>query len=249
MKNLSREQLERRLDFAERALERCDRLATASRYASAIMHEVNNPLEAITNLVYLTKLQLNDQDRILENMNIVEGQLEILSRVTRQSLAFHREQTELSNLCLGDIAEAVLKLHSEKIIRHGIKIEQRIKRPSHVLGLGSEMLQVVSNLILNALDALPLTGGRLCLQVGTTSRGAFLTVSDNGSGISREIGANLFQPHFTSKTTGTGLGLWLSRRIVERYGGTLLFRSSLRLARQGTSFRVAFPHVSSLSAI
>ena len=249
MEELTRELLEKRLGLAEQALERCDRLAVASRYASAVMHEVNNPLEAITNLVYLTKQNPENLSQVVENMSVIEDQLTTLGRVTRQSLTFHREQAALGEFYLADITEAALKLHSDKMIRHGVLLDHRLRRPAKILAFGSEILQVVSNLILNALDAVPPSGGRLYVRVGATTRAVSMTLTDNGSGIPKEAASKLFQPYFTSKPTGTGLGLWLSERIVKRHGGTLRFRSSRLSLWQGTSFRLELPNAPSKTRV
>jgi signal transduction histidine kinase len=147
--------LQERLDLAERALEKSERLAVASRYAGAIMHEVNNPLEAITNLVYLTKTQKEDSAQVLDNMLVIEEQLQILGKVTRQALTFHREHTDARECDLVEIAESALKLHADKLHRHGITVDRQFRGPASANVFGSEILQVISNLVLNAVDALP----------------------------------------------------------------------------------------------
>jgi len=146
--------LEEQLARAESALERSERLAVASRFASAIMHEVNNPLEAITNLVYLTKLQKDQPEQVFENMDVIEDQLKTLARVTHQALTFHREQQTAKEIDLVAIAESALKLHSDKLIRHSIAVKRRFRGPALATVFGSEILQVVSNLILNAVEVL-----------------------------------------------------------------------------------------------
>jgi signal transduction histidine kinase len=233
--------VEERLAQAEQALERSERLAVASRYAGAIVHEVNNPLEAITNLVYLTKAQKDDPNQVYENMLIIEEQLRTLGRVTNQALTFHREQAEAKDFNLVEIAESALKLHADKLIRHGITVERRFLGPAIARVYGSEILQVVSNLILNAVEALPRGQGRLCVRVGRHSQSVHITISDNGPGIPERFAARLFEPYVTSKISGTGLGLWLSKRIVSKHRGTLRFRTSQKAHRRGTAFRISLP--------
>ncbi len=241
MDSPGQEALQKRLERAEQALERSEGFAVASRFASVIMHEVNNPLESITNLVYLTKLQRDDPDQVLENMHVIEQQLETLGRITRQALTFHRGHTEAKLFDLAEIAKSALKLHGDKILRHGVKVHFRLSGPAPAMVVGSEILQVVSNLILNALEALPLVDGEIHIRVKACTNSVHFMISDNGSGIDSHIAARLFEPYITSKPTGTGLGLWLSRRIVFKYGGTLCFRSSRHETKHGTSFRISLP--------
>lgn len=233
--------LEDRLDLAERALERSERLAVASRYASAIMHEVNNPLEAITNLVYLTKLQKDQPEQVVANMAVIEEQLATLGRVTRQALTFVREQSEAKEIDLIEIAESALKLHKDKLVRHGVDVQRRFRGPAIAKVFGSEILQVVSNLILNAVDVLDRQKGRLCVCVKSCPKCMHITVSDNGPGIPEKYASRLFEPYLTSKASGTGLGLWLSTRIINKHGGTLRFRTSRKQGQSGTTFRINLP--------
>jgi C4-dicarboxylate-specific signal transduction histidine kinase len=146
-------QLREQLNRAEQALEKSERLAIASQYASAIMHEVNNPLEAITNLVYLTKLQKAEPDQVFENMGVIEDQLKVLGKVTSQALTFHREQQTAVEVDLVGVADSALKLLSDKLMRHGVQVKRRFRGPVLATVFVSQILQAVSNLILNAVDA------------------------------------------------------------------------------------------------
>lgn len=241
MHQASQWDLKQRLSQLEHALERCERMAVASRYAGAIMHEVNNPLEAIMNLVYLTKARKNDPTVVFGNMEIVEQQLATLSKVTSQALAFHRPQDEAKDWDLAAIAESALKLHAEKIARHGITVDSRLSRPSVTRAFGTELLQVISNLILNSIDAVPHENGRISVRVKTRGHSIHITVSDNGTGIPEHVAQRPFEPFTTSKNEGTGFGLWLSKRIVMKHQGTLRFRTSRKEGRSGTSFRLSIP--------
>jgi signal transduction histidine kinase len=235
-------QLKEQLRLAERALERSERLAVASRYASAIMHEVNNPLEAITNLVYLTKIQKDQPEQVVENMDVIEDQLKTLGKVTHQALTFHREQQTAKEIDLVEIAESALKLHSDKLTRHRIEVKRRYRGPALATVFGSEILQVVSNLILNAVDVLEDGKGSICVGVKRCPQCMHVTVTDNGPGIPDSFAARLFEPYVTSKASGTGLGLWLSSRIIAKHGGTLRFRTSRAEGKTGTTFRISLPN-------
>jgi len=234
-------QLRDQLVRAEQALEKSERLAVASRYAGAIMHEVNNPLEAITNLVYLTKAQKDDPEQVLENMGVIEDQLKTLGRVTSQALTFHREQQAAKEVDLVEIAESAVKLHSDKLTRHRIEVKRRFRGPALATVFASEILQVVSNLILNAVDVLDDGKGAICIGVKRCPQSIQITVADNGPGIPDSIAARVFEPYATSKASGTGLGLWLSSRIIAKHGGTLRFRTSRAEGKTGTTFRINLP--------
>ena len=241
MEKPNEQTLRERLNQAETALERSERLAVANRYSGAIMHEVNNPLEAITNLVYLTKIHKDIPHQVLENMLVIEEQLETLGRVTSQALTFHREHSEAEEFNLVDIAESALRLHADKLTRHRIRVDRQFQGSSKATVFGSEILQVLSNLILNAVDALPRGEGRISVRVKSRGQRVDILISDNGEGIPDSLSSRLFEPYITSKISGTGLGLWLSHRIISKHRGTLRFRTSRRNGRSGTSFRISLP--------
>jgi signal transduction histidine kinase len=225
----------------EAALERCERFGLANRYVSAIIHEVNNPLEAITNLVYLTKTQKENPALVAENMETIEQQLALLSKVTSQALAFHRKELEPKEWDLVAIAESALKLHAAKIARHRATTHTKFDGHAPLRVMGTEILQVISNLILNAIDALPAEGGRIHVRVKTRGKFVHIVIADNGSGVPAHIASRVFEPYLTSKPEGTGLGLWLSRRIIAKHSGKVIFRTSNREGRQGTAFRIVLP--------
>jgi signal transduction histidine kinase len=230
-----------KLQQLEAALERCERLVLANQYASAVMHEVNNPLEAITNLVYLTKTQKDKPAIVAENMKTIEQQLALLSKVTSQVLAFNRKEVEPKEWDLVEVAESALKLHAAKIARHRAVAHKKFDRQARLRVIGTEILQVTSNLILNAIDALPQEGGHIHVRVRTHGKFVHIVVADNGTGIPLHIAPRLFEPYFTSKPHGTGLGLWLSRRLISKHGGKLTYRTSQVESRRGTAFRISLP--------
>jgi signal transduction histidine kinase len=236
----SLEDLRLKLRSAEKALEDCERSALASLFTSAIMHEVNNPLEAIVNLVYLTKQQSTDP-QVLENMAVIEQQLETLAHVTKQALTFHRKETHVKDWDLLEIVEAALRLHADKIRRHFVKVDRRFRKPTFAKVRGTEILQVISNLLLNAIDAFSKDDRHVQISVRSVGTRAYITVHDNGEGITPELRDHLFEPYRTSKPAGTGLGLWISKRIVEKHGGTIQFRTSHGKVKTGTAFRIGLP--------
>jgi signal transduction histidine kinase len=233
--------LRSRLAQAEAALQQCERLAVANRYAGAIMHEVNNPLAAITNLVFLTKLNSVDPVKVLEYMSVIEGQLANLTEVTNQVLAFHREQHSAKDFDLIGIVESALKLHQARLASGEVALVRDFRLPATASVFGSELLQVLSNLLLNSLDALPERNAQLRIRVRAVRGAVHITVSDNGTGMTPDVRKTLFQPYKTTKETGTGLGLWLSKRIVDKHNGKLRVRSSQAGGRRGTTFRLSIP--------
>jgi signal transduction histidine kinase len=235
------EELRKRLQYAEAALQRCEKLSVASRYAGAIMHEVNNPLAAITNLVFLTTTEPNTSQKVEEYLALVEVQLKTLAAVTQQVLVYHREQASAKDFDIIDLMESALKLHNPRLTAGDVALTRDFRPPAVASVFGSEILQVVSNLLLNSLDALPKRDAKLRVRVETKNKAVHITVSDNGSGISPETLKNLFQPYMTTKNEGTGIGLWLSHRIVKKHQGKLVVRSSQAQGRQGTTFRLSIP--------
>jgi signal transduction histidine kinase len=179
-------------------------------------------------------------------METIEQQLAVLSKVTSQALAFHHKDVEAKEWDLVAIAKSALKLHAAKIARHRVTTHTRFDGHAPVRVMGTEILQVLSNLILNALDALPSEDGRIHVRVRTRGKFVHIVIADNGSGIPAHIAPHLFEPYLTSKPQGTGLGLWLSRRIIAKHGGRLAFRSSRREARQGSAFRIVLPRTESV---
>jgi signal transduction histidine kinase len=233
--------LEQKIVQLEAALQKCEKLAVATRYAGAIMHEVNNPLAAITNLVYLTKLQADEPDLVREYMTIIEGQLATLSNVTTQVLTFHRDQPHMKDFDLIDIVESALKLHAARLTSGEVALIRSFKPPATASVFGSEILQVVSNLLLNALDALPTQGAELRIRIKTVRDSVHIIIADNGAGMSAETVGSLFEPYKSTKPFGTGLGLWLSHRIMKKHNGHIRVRSSQAKGRQGTTFRLSVP--------
>jgi signal transduction histidine kinase len=233
--------------MVEKALQRSERLAVAGRYAGAVMHEINNPLEALINLVYLTTQAPHDGSAVLRNMHIAESQLARLSDIARTTLSFYREQTEAKDFDLVAIAESALTIHARRAQRQKIEIRKDLRGPVTARVFAGEILQVVSNLIINALDAIPEAGGLLSLRVWKYKGKVHLSVTDNGHGVTPAMSKVLFQAHQTTKSHGNGLGLWLSKSIAEKHNGTITYRRETRTGKTGTTFRLTLP--ASLPAI
>jgi PAS domain S-box-containing protein len=232
---------------AEKALIQSEKLAVVGRLATSIAHEINNPMESVTNLLYLAQ-RSEDLQQVKEQLYAAEVELRRAAAITSQTLRFHKQATSPQEITATDLLESVLSVYQGRIANVQARVKQRLRAQLPVRCFEGEIRQVLSNLVGNALDALHGSGGGMWLRTreGTSwltgQRGIFLTVADSGCGMSAETQGKLFQPFFTTKgLTGTGLGLWVTKEIVDRHGGSLCVRSSQRPERQGTVFRLFLP--------
>lgn len=239
---------------AEQALIRTEKLATAGRLAASVSHEINNPLEAVTNLIYLVENspQLSEENRNL--LRTAQSELQRVSHITAHSLRFYREPFKAAPVRVSEIIDSVLSLYQGRLKQGGIEVKVRSRDECEYLGFSGELRQVLANLIGNALDAMR-HGGRLQLRVhsaknfATGDRGLRVVVSDSGHGMSSETKRRIFEPFFTTKESiGTGLGLFVSKELIEKRGGTIRVRSSDRPGNGGTTFAIFLPLRSGLSA-
>lgn len=215
--------------------------AAAGQYSAAIMHEINNPLEAISNLAYLVHQEADNADKVREYVSLLESELSNLIRIARQTLSFHRPPTARLPTDIVTVAEAALRVHERRIADKQIHIVTNLAPDSVVKAHPGEILQVLSNLVGNAVDALP-DNGTLCLRVRKCAHEIHVTVADDGHGIPKVMLNKVFDPFFTTKKeNGTGLGLAISKTIVEGHRGRITIRSSTRRGHSGTAFRVSLP--------
>jgi C4-dicarboxylate-specific signal transduction histidine kinase len=232
--------LQEQLRLAREALQRSERLALAGRFSGAIMHEINNPLEAITNLVYLAKLEAHDPERVKCLAQQAEEQLALVRTIARQTLDFYREQRTAHDVDLVELLEAALRIHTKYLLEKQVDIQRRLPDTLVIHGNSGELLEVLSNLIVNALEALS-NRGTLYLRARSGKQETHITVADNGCGIPERVRRNLFVPFHSGKgEKGTGLGLWLSKALIEKQRGRIHWRTSVRSGRSGTIFRISF---------
>jgi PAS domain S-box-containing protein len=236
--------------LAEEALRRNERLAAMGKLAGIVAHEINNPLEAITNTFYLLSTHSSLDDVARHYAELADQELARVSHITKQTLSFYRESQTSVPVLLSEILENVLELQERSLKIAGIVLEKRYSVPGMVYGFPSELKQVFMNLVSNAIQAMP-EGGRLRISMKKTStchshNGCVsVFISDNGSGITAEHSKRLFEPFFTTKSVkGTGLGLWISRGIVQKHDGVLRFRSLFGSVGSATSFEVVLPNYS-----
>lgn len=230
---------------AEEALRKNEKLATAGRLAATIAHEINNPLEAIGNLLYLAR---KDRAKTDEYLAMAEQELTRVAKIAQQTLGFVREPASPVSFDVGTVLDEVLQLHGQALRRKNVEVCRQYASSVQLLGFPGELRQVFSNLIANSIDAFP-DGGQLRLRVETSRdwsnrhrHGVRVTIADNGCGMARETLARLFEPFFTTKKeSGTGLGLWLSYNIVQKHGGSIRVRSRTRPGLSGTVFSIFLP--------
>ncbi len=232
---------------AEEALRQAEKLAAMGRVAGIIAHEINNPLEAITNAFYLLRNHPSLDDEARYYAGLAEQELQRASHITRQTLSFYRDSRQPIAVSVTDLLDNVVELQQRPIMGNRIVLRKNYSSSAAVRGYPGELRQVFLNLISNAIQAMP-TGGTLRLRVAeatdrlTQRRGIVVSVTDTGSGIRREDARRLFQPFFTTKSAkGTGLGLWISKGIIQKYEGTIGFRSLHQPRGTCTCFRVFLP--------
>ena len=233
---------------AEDALRKAERLAAMGRVAGIIAHEINNPLEAISNTFFLLRDHPSLDAEARHYAQMGEEEMLRLSHITRQTLGFYRESKHPVAVSIAQLLDDILELQSRRLEFNKIAIEKRYSSQGMIQGFPVELKQVFLNLIGNATQAMP-DGGRLRLHVFESTRrgdrpaGTWVFVSDTGVGIDAEHARHLFEPFFTTKSAkGTGLGLWISKGIIQKYGGSISFRSLRRSGKNLTCFQIFLPH-------
>jgi PAS domain S-box-containing protein len=230
---------------AELALMRAEKLASAGRLAAAIAHEVNNPLEGLVNLIYLARSE-QSIEKIRRHLVEADRELQRIAHITRQSLGFYREPSSAGLFRPDVVAREVFEFYSSRAASARVSLHVKLTTEQQVYGNSGELRQVLSNLLANSLDACR-EGDEVCVRVragrrGSAAPGVCITLADSGSGIRPENLKRIFEPFYTTKKdTGTGLGLWVSRELIEKCGGRLNVRSSVAEGRSGTVFTVFLP--------
>lgn len=239
----------------EEALRKAERLAAMGRVAGIIAHEINNPLEAIINAFYLLRdnPSLNDEARVYASLG--EGELLRIAHIVKQTLGFYRESQQPVPVFIPEVLNNVLELQARHLQMNRVTVETLYESSATIYGFPAELKQVFLNLIGNAVQAMP-EGGRLRLRVRqdtdprTQLKGVAIGICDNGSGIKPEDAKRLFEPFFSTKSVkGTGLGLWISKGIIQKHEGTIQFRSVRTSRSCGTCFRIFLPEAVSREVV
>ena len=233
--------------IAEEALRRNERLAAMGKLAGIVAHEINNPLEAITNAFYLLRQHPSLDAEAKYYAQIAEQELARVSHITKQTLSFYRESQKAVSVSLSELLDDVLELQQRPLQIANVTLKRNYSSAGTVHGFPSELKQVFMNLVSNAIQAMPQGG---CMRVRLTETagwrgrpaGVRVFVTDTGVGIAPEHAKRLFEPFFTTKSTkGTGLGLWISRGIVQKHEGSLRFRTVFGSSNTVTAFHVFLP--------
>ena len=232
---------------AEMALVQSEKLAAVGRLASSISHEINNPLEAVTNLLYLISASDGLPEDVRHWTELAEREVARVSQIATQTLRFHRQTVKATRVSAEQLIAPVLDLYLGRLNNSGVQVETKYVSTTPVLCLENEIRQVLNNLIANAIDAMK-TGGRLVISAHDARLradgvpGVRITVADTGHGMPKATQERIFEAFFTTKDlNGTGLGLWISKDIVVRHGGTLKVRSSSATEMHGTIFSLFLP--------
>jgi PAS domain S-box-containing protein len=231
----------------EQTLRSSERLSLAGRLSATIAHEIRNPLDTVSNLLYLLQHENTNQTQA-HYLSMASEELARIAQITGQLLTFHRESRSPISVNVSEVLESALALFAPRIRQNHITVLKSFETSKTVRGFPGELRQVFSNLVGNAVEVIP-SGGTLLLHVRESSlasdpltKGVRVTVLDSGSGIPAGVRKNLFAPFYTTKgEKGTGLGLWISRSIVEKHEGTIHFTSSTRDGKSGTAFSVFLP--------
>ena len=234
---------------SEATLRRTEKLAAAGQLAASIAHEINNPLEAVTNLLFLLRGQPTLDGDALRFTEMAQHEVARVSEIAQQTLRFYRPSTSPSLANVGEILNSILTLHSGRVHTQRVEVTRRFGRDLELYCLSGALRQVFANLITNALDALN-GGGRLMIRATRSHcwksgrAGVRVVVADTGAGMPETVRRRIFEPFFTTKlATGTGLGLWVTLDIMEKHQGTILVRSRCQTDERpsGTVFMLFFP--------
>jgi PAS domain S-box-containing protein len=230
----------------EAALRQSEKLAATGRLAATIAHEINNPLEAVTNLIYLSRTDPDVPVPVQQLLETADTELARVAQIAQQTLGFYRDTTRPAAINLNDVLQSVVDLFARKMTSHKIDCKLDLEEGLTMYGLQGEMRQVFSNLVVNAIDAFTSESKSGCLRIRGRHRrgdphGVSILISDDGTGIPSHVRDRIFSPFFTTKqSVGTGLGLWVTRGFVEKHGGHIHFRTSTD-SPSGTTFRVYLP--------
>jgi two-component system, chemotaxis family, CheB/CheR fusion protein len=247
-----RRQSERALRESEERLRKTEKLAAAGQLAASLAHEINNPLSSVTNALYLLKTTGELSGGAKSLVDIASSELARMARIVKQSLSYYRRAVAPTDVDIATTVAESLQVFSAKLERVGIAVQPNLIKGYVVSGFADEIRQIIDNLLLNAIEAMP-DGGRLRVEVRPSRdwkqgsrQGIRFVVADTGSGIPKNIASRIFEPFFTTKEEkGTGLGLWVVRGLVAKHEGRIRVCSSDRAGRSGTVISIFWPTVAS----
>jgi PAS domain S-box-containing protein len=229
----------------ERLLMQSEKLSATGRMAASIAHEINNPLESLMNLIYLARQHADPNSKAHGYLRTAEGELERVSHLARQTLGYYRDTNAPTEVVLHDLIRNVLTVYNSRIVSTGITVDLRFNDLQRIVASKGEMLQVFSNLIANAIDAMS-RGGTLHIAtrkvISSRADGLEVVIRDTGTGIQPENLPKIFEPFFTTKgELGTGIGLWVAKQLIETRGGQISVSSSVEPKSSGTAITIFIP--------
>jgi PAS domain S-box-containing protein len=227
----------------EQSLLQAEKIAATGRMAATIAHEINNPLEAVMNLLFLLRPKVHDEEG-LNYLATAESELGRVAHIAKQTLGYYREHAAASMASLAEIAEHAVAIYEPRCTAAGITIKTSLSSSRKVVLRRGEMMQVISNLIVNAIYAMP-AGGTLSISVGDTTtpaEGIAVNIADNGAGIAPDVLPKVFDAFFTTRATvGTGIGLFIAKNFVDGHGGQISIESHTQPEKHGTTVRFFLP--------
>jgi PAS domain S-box-containing protein len=229
----------------ERLLIQSEKIAATGRMAAAVAHEINNPLEAVMNLIFLARQNSPPTGKVYQHLKMAEEELERVSHIARQTLGYYRDTGLPTEVFLHELIENVLTIYRSKLLAYGISVDTQFNDLQKVMVSRGEFIQIFSNLIANALDAMP-NGGLLQVSIRTlissAGDGIQVVVRDSGIGIRSDHLGRIFEPFFTTKgDLGTGIGLWVTKQLVEKRGGQISVASNTEPGKSGTAVSLFVP--------
>jgi signal transduction histidine kinase len=213
--------------------------------AAAVAHEINNPLEAVMNLIFLARQNSPPAGKAYQHLKMAEEELERVSHIARQTLGYYRDAGLPTEVFFHELIENVLTVYRSKLLAYRISVDTQFNDLQKILVSRGEFIQVFSNLIANAIDAMP-NGGLLHVSVrilmSSAGDGIQTVVRDSGTGIKPEYLERIFEPFFTTKgDLGTGIGLWVTKQLIEKRGGQISVASNTAPGKSGTVVSLFVP--------
>ena len=229
------------------SLLQAEKIAATGKMAATIAHEINNPLEAVINLLFLARERAVDSEQ-LAYLNAADREIARVSHIARQTLGYYRENASAVSVSLTSLLDDALRIYKPRCDANGIRVETRFESQRKVVVRKGEMMQVISNLVTNAIYAMP-RGGVLTLTILDEPNSIALCVEDTGEGIPQDALPHVFDAFFTTrKTIGTGIGLFIAKQFVEGHGGRIKIESSTASETHGTKVTVNLPLANQYSA-
>jgi PAS domain S-box-containing protein len=229
----------------EQLLVQAEKIAATGRMAAAIAHEINNPLEAVMNLIYLARQNSPASGKAHQHLTTAEEELGRVSHLARQTLGYYRDTSSPTEVYFHELIENVLTIYRSRLFAWGISVDTRFNDLQKILVSRGEFIQVLSNLITNAVDAMA-NGGSLHVSARTlmsaAGDGIQIVIRDTGAGIKQEHLEKIFEPFFTTKgDLGTGIGLWVTKQLIEKRGGRIWVASNTEPGKSGTVVTLFVP--------